>query len=163
MAPGSATGVEGSGGVDTKGRQRRTILLAAAALIAGVELSVAATTIGDYARLGYRSATTPNPLVREADLDPLASFVPTDALVRAAAAIPAGATYTVVVGDDPPVERPAEVRVAFRFWLQPRRFTRGVEGAEWVIAYHRSSERLGVRYSSETGLAPGVNVVRVRR
>jgi hypothetical protein len=136
---------------------------AVAAVLAAVQLAAAAAAIGDYARVGKRSLDRPNALVRDADLDPLAFYVPTQALVRARETIPAGATYAIVVGSDPPVAAPGDVVTAFRFWLQPRRFTSRLSEAEWVIAYHHSSETLGVEFSRELGLSPDVNAVEVRR
>jgi hypothetical protein len=144
-------------------RATRSLVLVVAAVIVTAELWAAVTNVRPYARIGYRNLATPNPLVRDADLDPLASFTSTGALVRATQAIPRDATYAIVFGNDPPVANPAEARVAFRFWLQPRRYVRRAADADWVIAYHRSSETLGVRYSREVGLTPGVNVVEVTR
>jgi hypothetical protein len=134
-----------------------------AAVLAGAELVAAAAVISDYARNGKRSLESPNALVRDADLDPLALYVPTQALVRARELIPPDATYAVVVGDDPPVADPAGVLSVFRFWLPPRRYTDRVAEADWVIAYHHSSETLGVDYSRELGLSASANVVEVRR
>jgi hypothetical protein len=134
-----------------------------AAVLVAFELVAAAVVIGDYARIGKYSFESPNPLVRDADLDPLALYVPTEALVRARETIPAGATYAVVVGNDPPVAAPGDVVTAFRFWLPPRRYTSRLSEAEWVIAYHHSSETLGVDVSRELGLSPGVNAVELRR
>ena len=137
------------------------LVVAAAAVVA--ELAAALGVIGDYARFGWRAASAPNPLVRDADLDPLAQYAPTAALVRAAQTIPPGSTYAIVVGDDPPVELPGDIRSAFRFWLAGRRYTTDVHDADWVVAYHRSSEHLGVRVGREIGLVPAVNVVEVKR
>jgi hypothetical protein len=136
-------------------------VLVIAAVLAGAELAAAAAVIADYARQGKRSFDSPNALVRDADLDPLALYVPTEALVRARALIPRDATYAVVVGDDPPVADPAGVLGAFRFWLPPRRYTDRLADADWVIAYHHSSETLGVDYSRELGLSRDVNAVEV--
>jgi hypothetical protein len=138
-------------------------VLVVAAVLAGAELVAAAAVVADYARQGKRSFDSPNALVRDADLDPLALYVPTEALVRAREHIPRDATYAVVIGNDPPVADPAGVRSAFRFWLPPRRYTDRIDDADWVIAYHHSSETLGVEYSRELGLSPSANVVQVRR
>jgi hypothetical protein len=144
-------------------RWTRTAVLVAAVAVVAAELVAAALVIGDYARFGWRAAQAPNPIVRDADLDPLAQFVPTAALVRAAQTIPREATYTVVVGQDPPVELPGDVDAAFRFWLPPRRYTPHAADADWIVAYHVSSEDLGVPVGREIGLAPAINAVEVKR
>jgi len=144
-------------------RWTRIAVLAVAIAVVVAELAAAAGVIGNYARFGWRAAGEPNPLVRDADLDPLAQFVPTAALVHAAQTIPRDATYTIVVGDDPPVELPGDVEAAFRFWLPPRRYTEHAADADWIVAYHVSSEELGVPVAREIGLAPAVNAVEVKR
>jgi hypothetical protein len=141
----------------------RTAALAVAIVVVVAELAATFGVIGDYARFGWRSVRTPTPLVRDADLDPLAQFVPTSALVHAAQTIPSGATYAIVVGNDPPVELPGDVRAAFRFWLPPRRYTERAADADWIIAFHKSSEGLGVKVAREIGLSPYVNAVEVER
>ncbi len=144
-------------------RWTRVAVLAVAIAVVVVELAAAAGVIGNYARFGWRAARAPNALVRDADLDPLAQFVPTAVLVHAAQAIPRDATYTVVVGNDPPVELPGDVDAAFRFWLPPRHYTEHVADAEWIVAFHVSSENLGVPVAQEIGLGPAVNAVEVDR
>jgi hypothetical protein len=143
-------------------RWSRTATLVVAVVVVALELAFGAAVIGGYARTGWRAAGTPTPLVREADLDPLAQFVPTATLVHAAQAIPRDATYTVVVGQDPPVELPSDVETAFRFWLPPRRYTPNAADADWIVAFHVSSEDLGVPVAQEVGLGPAVNAVRVK-
>ena len=144
-------------------RWSRTAALVVAIVAVGLELGAASFVIGNYARYGWRAASTPNPLVRDADLDPLAQFLPTAVLVHAAQTIPPDATYTVVVGQDPPVGLPGVVEAAIRFWLPPRRYTEHAADADWIVAYHVSSENLGVRVAQEIGLGPAVNAVEVRR
>jgi hypothetical protein len=138
------------------------LLIAVAAIVAGLQLLAAAGHLDDVVRTGYDRADA-GFLVRDADLDPLSFYMPTASLALARESIPPDATYTVVVGDDPPVADPGVVRFVFRFWLLPRRYTSRLSEAEWVIGYHRSSESLGVPYVVENGLGPDANVVRVDR
>jgi hypothetical protein len=136
------------------------LLVAAAAVV--VEIVVAVGPTDTVARIGYRSFRTPTPLVRDADLDPLALYVPkTNALVKARETIPADATYAVVTGSS--TTNASVLKLVFRLWLMPRRYVRTVAAAQWVVAYERSSESLGVPYTREIGLAPDVNAVKVRR
>jgi hypothetical protein len=136
---------------------RRAVLVVAAVVVV-VQLWAATANLHQFARIGWRNAGAPNPLVRDADLDPLAAFASTEALVRAGQTIPREASYALVVGKDADA---GLVRAAFRFWLEPRREVAEPGKADWLIAYKISSEATGVRYSQEVGLAPGVNAVRV--
>jgi hypothetical protein len=134
-----------------------------AAVLVCVELWAASTHAVTIARTGYRSLVAPGYSVEAGDLDPLAYFASTQALVQARQAIPRDATYAVVVGDEFSPSTRTAVGLAFRFWLLPRRYTTDRKHAQWVIAYHHPSETLGVKYVKEIGLAPDVNLVEVRR
>lgn len=112
--------------------------------------------------VGWRVHHRPLQLSRNDDLDPLAYFLPTAALVGAQRLIPPDATYTVAFGDEPNSDLALPL-IVFKMWLVPRRYTELPADAEWVIAYHRSSESLGVPYRSEIGVAPNINVVKVQR
>ena len=144
------------------GGQGRALALLAACLAAG-ELFVAVSHIRLFAQVGHKNLTGPRHLVREADLDPFSYFAPTQALVAAQDVIPRDATYSIVVGNEaagPPVEIADDI---FRFWLVPRRYTADLSQAQWVITYNAASEALGVPYTREIGLGPGVNAVKLAR
>jgi hypothetical protein len=134
-----------------------------AAVLVCVELWAASTHAVTIAKTGYRSLVAPGYSVEAGDLDPLAYFASTQALVQARKSIPRDATYAVVVGRDLSPSARTAVGFAFRFWLLPRRYTTQRKRAQWVIAYHHASETLGVPYVKEIGLAPDVNLVEVRR
>ena len=135
-----------------------------AAITVGFQLWAAAGVTRRYAKIGWRNVRAPTPLVRDTDVDPLALYLSTGALVRAAQAIPRDASYTVVVGRNPPrVGDPPVVREVLRFWLYPRTYVKRISDAQWVIAYHESSESLGVRVAREIGLGPDANAVEVER
>jgi hypothetical protein len=142
-------------------RLGRRGLLIIAAIVVAIEVVAAAGQTAIFVRAGYEGSTKPYRLVRDADLDPLASFAPNAALVAALQTIPRDATYSIVVGKDPPVADPRLIRLIYHFWLLPRRYTTRPSAAQWVIAYHRPSESLGVRYTQEVGLGPFVNAVKV--
>jgi hypothetical protein len=144
-------------------RAFRQGLVVLAALVAAVSLSVAAVQAWRFAEIGWRLNDRPSQMPRDNDLDPLAYFVPTAALTGARTIIPPGATYAIVVGQDPPVPDPELIRIVFKMWLLPRRYTADRANAQWIIAYHQSSEDIGVPYRSENGIAPGVNVLEVGR
>lgn len=131
-------------------------------LVVSLELWAAVAHIGHIARTGYRAVARPSYPVQEADLDPLAFYALTEAVVRASDVIPPHATYAVVTGPGlTSTQRLADV--AFKLMLLPRVFTTDRHRAQWVIAYRASSELLGVPYTREIGLAPGVNVVEAVR
>jgi hypothetical protein len=95
-----------------------------------------------------------------------ANDFPVEAFTGAAEAIPAGATYHVVVGDNLPLQGNQEVSLTplLRYWLFPRRWTRRLEDAEWVIAYGASTETLGVPVGErQVEVSPGVVVAEVER
>jgi hypothetical protein len=128
-----------------------------AAVIVAFELWTAVSHTIAFAKVGYQNATGPRHLVRDADLDPLSYFAPTQALVAATRIIPPDATYTIVVGNEEPGPPKGIVNDVFRFWLVPRRYVPTLAQAQWAITYNQSSEALGVGYSEELGLGPGVN------
>jgi len=141
----------------------RRSLLAVAAIAVVVELAAAAGNIRAVVRAGREGLDARSAILRDADLDPLAAYAPTGALALAREAIPADATYTVVVGASPPVADPGAIRLAFRLWLQPRRYTRRVSEAQWIVTFHQSSEDLKVPYTREIGLGPDANLLEVAR
>jgi hypothetical protein len=138
------------------------VLAAAVGIFVAFEVWAAGTHAVGIAKQGYRSLTTPGYTVAAGDVDPLAYFASTGALVAARRVIPADDAYTVVVGHDLAPSARTGVSLAFRFWLPPRRYVTRQRDAQWVIAYHVPSESLKVPYTNEIGLAPDVNVVRVR-
>jgi hypothetical protein len=84
--------------------------------------------------------------------------------VLAAQTIPRNATYTVVVGQVPPLggTYPNAIPPLFQDWLLPRRYTPTLADAQWAITYHEPSELLGVPYTRELGLGPDANAVELR-
>lgn len=135
-----------------------TLLTLVAAGVVAFELWTAVSHTLTFARVGYQNARGPRHLVRDADLDPLSYFGPTQALVAATRIIPRNATYTIVVGHQEPGPPKGIVDDVFRFWLVPRHYVSSLAKAGWVITYNESSEKLGVPYSKEFGLGPSVNV-----
>lgn len=124
-------------------------------------------------RAGYDALAGPNRLVADADLDPLASFASTEALALARARIPAHATYAVLVGRAPASRalfagpglavHPALLRIAFEFWLLPRRFTDRVGDAQWLIIYGRGVPRPAVEVRRRISLGPAATLLEVAR
>ena len=139
-----------------------------AALTLGSPSSATVTIVNDdspravtIAKRGYHSLRNPGYTVSAGDLGPLAYFASTAALANARRLIPPDATYAVAVGTGVPPGQRAGIPLAFKFWLPPRRYVVRPRDAQWVIAYGQASEKLGVPYTSEIGLAPDVNLVKV--
>ncbi|MCP9487434.1 MAG: hypothetical protein MSC30_16420 [Gaiellaceae bacterium MAG52_C11] len=92
--------------------------------------------------------------------------LPIEAFTGAADAIPADATYHVVVGENIPLRGNQEIALTplYQYWLFPRRSTRRLADAEWVIAYGASTETLGIRLRErQVEVSPGVVVAEVER
>jgi hypothetical protein len=137
-------------------------LLSVLALIAAaVVLSLAAAGIPFVTRVGMTNLKRPPTLVRDADVDPFAYYDPTLPMVAAEQAIPRTATYTIVVGDEPSAMPPGLAIDIYRLFLLPRRYTTVLAKAQWALTYWKSSEALGVPYTTEVGLGPGVNAVKL--
>jgi len=120
------------------------------------------------AREAYDRLREPAVPVRDADLDPLAYFVSTQALALARRTIPPGATYSIVVGNRPShaagpgvTTAPSGVRIVFRLWLLPRRYTGRPRQADWVIFYRRPVGGLDVRMARRVKLGPGATLAQV--
>jgi hypothetical protein len=139
----------------------RRSLVAVASVAVAIELIAAGSNNRDVVRAGREGFDERSSRVRDADLDPLSYFASTEALTRAQQAIPAGDSFAVVIGKNPPLDDPGSVRDVFRFWLQPRRYTTRLSEAQWIVVYHASSEDLKVHYTKELGLGPQANLVRV--
>ena len=72
----------------------------------------------------------------------------------------------MVVGENLPFQGNQEVALTplYAYWLFPRRSTKRLEDAEWVVAYGASTETLGVRVGArQTEVSPGVVVAEVER
>ncbi len=137
--------------------------MAVAVIVVAIELFSAVTHLRLFAQVGYKNLRAPSHLVRDADLDPFAYFAPTQSLVAAQRIIPESATYTIVVGHEQPGPPKGIADDIFRFWLVPRHYTTNIRNADWAITYNESSESLGVPYTKELGLGPGVNAVKLGR
>ncbi len=95
-----------------------------------------------------------------------ANDLPIEAFTGAAAAIPADATYHVVVGENVPLRGNQEIALTplFEYWLFPRRSTKRLAQADWVIAYGASTETLGLQLAErQIEVSPGVVVAEVKR
>jgi hypothetical protein len=91
--------------------------------------------------------------------------LPTEAFTGAAAAIPAGATYHVVVGPNVPLQEHQRTALVplLRYWLLPRRYADDLEAAQWVIAYGEPTETIRVPLRPGVEVSPGIVVAEVER
>jgi hypothetical protein len=139
------------------------VLLGLACLIVALELTAAITHARHNVRAARQVAGRPAAPVEVADFDPFAIYAMPEALIRARSVIPRDATYAFVAGSNLSFVQRQRAALAFALALLPRAFTLDRHKAQWVIAYQTSSEGLGVHYSREIGLGPGVQVVKVSR
>ena len=115
-------------------------------------------TVDDTLRAHHDPLTT-------RDVAPMQQYIAPFALVTARATIPKDATYSVVVGQTPPTSSLLQqaIPLLFQYWLLPRRYTPHPHEADWVIAYHAPSSRLGLPVAREIGLGPDANLDRIAR
>lgn len=101
--------------------------------------------------------------VERSDIDPLGFFVSNYSMQLAAANIPSGAVYTVVVGNDPPLSSESDLAIPrlFQVWLMPRRYTHELRAARWVVAYHESPGAVGIHYSKRIQLGTDATLLEV--
>jgi hypothetical protein len=100
----------------------------------------------------------------ERELKPFRALaIPAGVADGAAALIPPDATYVVVVGTTLPLDAAQRIAVPdmLHYWLLPRRWREGTEGAQWVIAYGAPTETIDARLGSQTEVSPGVVVAEI--
>jgi hypothetical protein len=92
--------------------------------------------------------------------------VDTDVFVAARRVIPERSVYLVAVGERTPRNSQAALDAVPRFaawWLLPRRQTRSLDRADWVIAYEVDPKSFGVRLARVVNVDDGVVVAQIRR
>jgi hypothetical protein len=143
---------------------RRFSIRDGAVVIAVLALIGAASQVPVIARSGWSHLNQTVPSTTDRELQAVVySQAPNSTFLTAAKDIPLNALYSVVVGEDPP--NPAGFTVAipgmFQYWLLPRRFTKNIHKAQYVISWHHSSETLGIKYSEELPIGDDSNIVKV--
>ena len=134
-----------------------------APLIAALALLAAATTVPDLVR-GIVDPPPADEGWSRPELYPAHLGIPPEVVERAEQIVPEDGLYAVVFGEQIPVESGGiGIRQGLNYFLLPRRWTRDLDEAGWVIAWGKPAETLGVPVGREVGLAPGVNLVEVRR
>ena len=134
-----------------------------APLLAAVALAAAATSVPDLVRGIFDAPSTDKGWSRP-ELYPGHIGIPPEVVERAEELLPKDALYTIVFGDQIPVESGGiGIRQGLVYFLLPRRWTRDLEQADWVIAWGKPAETLGVPVAREIGLVSGVNLVEVER
>ena len=140
---------------------------AVAAIVVAVALAVAFDQAPALLRADRLILAQPSYSLERSDLDPLSFWVPSGTLKLAREEIPSGATYTIVLGSDPPLlgDTRTAVQPIFQAWLLPRRYTPKLGQAQWVIAYHRAlaSIHLGRPITHEIDLTSNATLLEVGR
>lgn len=119
---------------------------ALAAIVVAAALAAAFDQIPTLLGADRLILAQPDHSLLSSDIDAIGIWVPTVTLNLAVANIPTGATYTIVLGNDPPLlgDTRTAVQPIFQFWLLPRRYTPKLGQAQWVIAYHRARSSIDV-------------------
>ena len=133
----------------------RTWRQGAAATAAVIAVVAATIRVPGVVRSAYDSLTGPHYSLLEADIRPLGTTAPPEAIAAAARTIPVDATYSVVGGDQ------NDVWAVFRFWLAPRQFDPNYRTAPWVVLYD-DPHVTGLRPGRKRRLAPHIYVLEVR-
>jgi hypothetical protein len=138
---------------------------AVAVLLAAAALGAALDRVPALVRAAEASLDRPGESLAVSDMNPLKFFVSLDALQNARAAIPNGALYTVIVGNDPPLpgDDAIAIQPTIQFWLLPRRYTPQLRAARWVILYDRPVSTVRIRARKVIPLADNVNLLEVGR
>ena len=101
------------------------------------------------------------------ELIPARSFdIATEPFVVAKEVIPEDATFAFISGPKVGVSSPLVLSKGLDFagfWLLPRRITRNLSEADWIVSYGGELAALGLRYSRVIEPLPGLAVAEVRR
>jgi hypothetical protein len=84
--------------------------------------------------------------------------------VAAQSLIPEDALYFVMIGKRPVVSDPVvrrSVRPFARYWLLPRRLTRDVAEADWILSYRADLRASGLRFERVVPLGDGMSLAEV--
>jgi hypothetical protein len=81
-------------------------------------------------------------------------------LLRAEQVLPRDAVYSVAVGRQ---QASLGAPLFYAYWLLPRRRTKDVSRAEWIVLWGADRSRLGVKTDVVADLGGGAEVLRVRR
>jgi hypothetical protein len=91
--------------------------------------------------------------------------IDTSFLQQARSLLPPNATYAIVTGSAVKSPNPNTMIALLPFtayWLLPRKEVPYPSEAQWVLAYGRSVNGLGVRYTRVVDVAPGISIGEVR-
>jgi hypothetical protein len=139
---------------------RRFTVRDGAVVIAVLALIAAGSQAPKNARLAWSQVTAPSESLTNRELAAVIIAQDPTMFQKAASIIPRNATYSVVVGNEPPTSADFHelLPFLFQYWLLPRRYTPDIHKASWVISYSHSSETLGIPYSEELNISPTANV-----
>src|SRR5205814_4870353 len=105
-------------------------------------LVAAAAEVPGVVRAAHDSVTSPQQSWSSGELGPSFAWETSEEMTNAAKTLPRNAVYTIVFGNDPPLQ-PIEstgILPLFRYWLLPRRYTPNLHKPQWVITYHHASQ-----------------------
>jgi hypothetical protein len=135
------------------------------AVIVALALVSVAHATWETARSGYQTLTHPGPPLAERELGTVLDGDLDEALRASRKVIPAGATFSIRVGQEPPVDHAIQDAIPglFRYWLLPRVYNVNTREVDWVITFHHPAETLGVPIRRVIPLGWDTNAVEVAR
>jgi hypothetical protein len=135
------------------------------AVIVVLALVSVAHATWETARSGYQTLTRPGPPLSERELGDILGGDLDVALLSSRRVIPLGQTFSIRVGQEPPVDQAVQDAATglFRYWLLPRRYNVNTRAVDWVITFHHPAETLGVPIRRVIPLGKDTNAVEVDR
>jgi hypothetical protein len=137
----------------------------AAAVIVVLALAVVALRAWQTAQSGYQALTGPVPTRTQRELGSFDSGRFDVALLASRRVIPRTATFSIRVGQSPPIDSSVLEAVTglFRYWLLPRHYNENTRAVDWIITFHHPAETLGVAIRKVVPLGLDTDAVEVAR
>jgi hypothetical protein len=137
----------------------------AAAVIVTLALVSVARGAWEAAHSGYQTLTSNGPSLSDRELGDVLDGDLDQALRASRRVIPQNATFSIRVGQDPPVDHAIQDAIPgiFRYWLLPRVFDWNDRKVDWVITFHHPADTLGVPVRRVIPLGWDTSAVEVAR
>ena len=136
-----------------------------AALTVVLALTVVAVRAWETAQSGYQAIGSPASPRAQRELGSYGGGFFDTALLASRRVIPRDATFSIRVGESPPIDGSLLEAVPglFRYWLLPRRYNEDTRAVDWVITFHHPADTLGVAIRKVVPLGPHTDAVEVAR
>ena len=134
-------------------------------MIVVLALALVALPAWGAVQSGYEALTNSAPTRTQREVGGFDNGRFDDALLASRRVIPRDATFSIRVGQSPPIDSSVLEAVTglFRYWLLPRRYNENTRAVDWVITFHHPAETLGVAIRKVVPLGLDTNAVEVAR